>query len=80
VRPEHVKRASAREADFTAEAVITEMFGRGSTIQFRARTAVGQDITIESPGSATPPFRVGETVLLGWRTEDVFVLPSEHEV
>jgi hypothetical protein len=56
------------------------MFGRGSTIQFRARTAVGQDITIESPGSATPPFRVGETVLLGWRTEDVFVLPSEHEV
>jgi ABC-type Fe3+/spermidine/putrescine transport system ATPase subunit len=77
VRPELLKLLKAGEtADCTLEATITEVFGKGGTIQYRARSKHGQDLVIEIPGTSSLPVAIGDHVRLGWAKSDIYVFAS----
>ncbi|MBL8907523.1 MAG: ABC transporter ATP-binding protein, partial [Rhizobiales bacterium] len=77
VRPELLKLLKAGEtADCTLDATITEVFGKGGTIPYRARSKQGQDLVIEIPGTSSLPVAIGDQVKLGWAKSDIYVFAS----
>ena len=60
-------------ADCMLEAEVTEMFGKGGTVQYRARTPSGQNLVVEIPGTSSLPMRIGDHVRLGWAKKDIYV-------
>jgi len=77
VRPELLKLLKAGEtADCTLDADITEVFGKGGTIQYRAHSKQGQDLVIEIPGTSSLPMQIGDHVMLGWAKSDIYVFAS----
>lgn len=77
VRPELLKLLKAGEtADCTLDADITEVFGKGGTIQYRAHSKQGQDLVIEIPGTSSLPMQIGDHVKLGWAKSDIYVFAS----
>ena len=75
VRPELLAMAKNGEpypSAITAE--ITETFGKGGAIQFRAVTPGGQPVVVEVPGTSHWPARLGDTVRLGWHKRDIYLL------
>lgn len=79
IRPELIRRCGPGEtAECTIPATITEVFGRGSTIQYRARTGRGRDLVIEVAGARQLPMQPGEEVTLGWSLRDVWILKPEE--
>ena len=63
VRPELLKALKSGEtADCTLEATITEVFGKGGTVQYRARSDHGQDLVVEIPGTSSLPMQIGDHV------------------
>ncbi len=59
---------------------ITETFGKGGAIQFRAVTPSGDPVVVEVPGTSNWPARLGEKVRLGWTKQDIYLLQDRpHE-
>jgi ABC-type Fe3+/spermidine/putrescine transport system ATPase subunit len=76
VRPELITVLKPQEkADCEIGAEVTEMFGKGGTVQYRALTPSGQPIVIEIPGTSSLPMQIGDKVRLGWAKKDIFVFP-----
>jgi ABC-type Fe3+/spermidine/putrescine transport system ATPase subunit len=75
VRPELLELAQdgARYPSAVA-AEITETFGKGGAIQFRAVTPSGRPMVVEVPGTSHWPARLGEKVRLGWHKRDIYLL------
>jgi ABC-type Fe3+/spermidine/putrescine transport system ATPase subunit len=79
VRPELIRFLGLEEqADCILAANITEFFAKGSTIQYRARSHLGQEIFIEVPGASVLPKKIGDPVKLGWDKSDIYLLISEN--
>ena len=77
VRPELLKLLKSGETtDCTLDATITEVFGKGGTIQYRAKSSGGQDLVIEIPGTSSLPMMIGDHVKLGWAKSDIYVFAS----
>ena len=79
VRPELIRRCRAgEEMDCTLAATITELFTKGGTVQYRARTPKGQELALEIQGTSELPMKLGESVRLGWQKKDIWLLkPGE---
>jgi spermidine/putrescine transport system ATP-binding protein len=80
VRPEliHIARGpNAGGFDCRLPASITELFVKGGTIQYRARSSRGQDIVFEMPGTSERPADIGDKVELGWNKADIFLFCAE---
>ena len=79
VRPELIRRVAEGEAvDCSLAATVTEVFTKGGTVQYRARTAKGFDLAVEIQGTSALPMQLGESVRLGWQKKDIWVLkPGE---
>ena len=73
VRPELIRVAGEAAFDCSIEAEVTELFVKGGTIQYRARTMAGQAVVFETPGTSRLPARLGERVALGWNKADIFI-------
>ncbi len=56
------------------EVEITETFGKGGAIQFRARTPAGTPVVVDVPGTSHWPARLGERIRLAWRKQDIYLL------
>lgn len=79
VRPELI-RPCAKDADVDCKlpATITELFTKGGTVQYRARSPKGFELAIEIQGTSHLPMQLGEDVWLGWPKKDIWVLnPGE---
>jgi ABC-type Fe3+/spermidine/putrescine transport system ATPase subunit len=61
------------KADGVIGAEVTEMFGKGGTVQYRALTPGGQSLVIEIPGTSSLPMRIGDEVRLGFAKKDIYV-------
>jgi ABC-type Fe3+/spermidine/putrescine transport system ATPase subunit len=80
VRPELMKALkSGKTADCTLKATITEMFGKGGTVQYRARSDHGQDLVVEIPGTSSLPMQICDHVTLGWAKRDIFVIYEDKD-
>jgi ABC-type Fe3+/spermidine/putrescine transport system ATPase subunit len=80
VRPELMRALKDGEtADCTLKATITEMFGKGGTVQYRARSDHGQDLVVEIPGTSSLPMQIGDHVTLGWAKQDIFVIAEGRD-
>ncbi len=79
VRPELIRRCDRDAAvDCKLPATVTELFTKGGTVQYRARTPQGQELAIEIQGTSHLPMQLGEDVWLGWAKKDIWVLkPGE---
>ena len=78
VRPELIRRISATDtADCSLIAEITEVFTKGGTVQYRARTPQSFDLAIEIQSTSDLPMRLGESVRLGWKKQDIWILRPE---
>ncbi|QEX18712.1 polyamine-transporting ATPase [Hypericibacter terrae] len=80
VRPEliHIARSGVSGGfDCRLPASITELFVKGGTIQYRARSSLGQDIVFEMPGTSERPADIGDKVELGWNKADIFLFCTE---
>jgi ABC-type Fe3+/spermidine/putrescine transport system ATPase subunit len=78
VRPELIRRYDDGETpDFSLSAVITEVFTKGGTVQYRARSTQGFDLAIEIQGTSSLPMQLNEPVHLGWQKKDIWVLKTE---
>jgi ABC-type Fe3+/spermidine/putrescine transport system ATPase subunit len=76
VRPELLSFAGkGDQTDAALSARVTEMFGKGGTIQYRAHSEAGTDLVIEIPGTASAPVGFDDRIRLGWRQQDAFVMP-----
>jgi ABC-type Fe3+/spermidine/putrescine transport system ATPase subunit len=77
VRPELIRRCGHGEKpDCSLPATITEVFTKGGTVQYRARTPKGFDLAIEIQGTSDLPMQLGESVRLGWQKKDIWVLKA----
>jgi hypothetical protein len=75
VRPELLALAKDGERYPSAIAAeITETFGKGGAIQFRAVTPGGQPLVVEVPGTSHWPAKLGDQVRLGWHKRDIYLL------
>lgn len=78
VRPELLSLVGPQDAaDWRIRATVTEMFGKGSTIQYRCRSQAGADLVLEIPGTAAAPVGLGDQIELGWRRQDSFIVPAQ---
>ncbi|QIG49545.1 ABC transporter ATP-binding protein [Nordella sp. HKS 07] len=78
LRPELLRVLSAGEpADGVIGAEVTEMFGKGGTVQYRASTASGQTLVVEIPGTSSLPMRIGDKVKLGFTKKDIYVFEAQ---
>ena len=78
LRPELLRVLSPGEvADGAIAAEVTEMFGKGGTVQYRARTPGGQALVVEIPGTSSLPMRIGDKVKLGFAKKDIYVFGAE---
>src|SRR5262245_40693050 len=58
LRPELLSvLAPGEKADGIVGAEVTEMFGKGGTVQYRALTPSGQNLVVEIPGTSSLPMR-----------------------
>lgn len=77
VRPELLAMAADGARYPSAIAVeITETFGKGGAIQFRAVTPSGQPVVVEVPGTSHWPAKLGDKVRLGWHKRDIYLLQA----
>jgi ABC-type Fe3+/spermidine/putrescine transport system ATPase subunit len=77
VRPELLELARDGERYPSAIAAeITETFGKGGAIQFRAVTPSGQPVVVEVRGSSHWPANLGDKVRLGWHKRDIYLLQA----
>jgi ABC-type Fe3+/spermidine/putrescine transport system ATPase subunit len=77
VRPELLTLAKDGERHPSAiMAEITETFGKGGAIQFRAVTPGGQPLVVEVPGTSHWPAKLGDKVRLGWMKRDIYLLQA----
>ncbi len=78
VRPEliHIAGADGRSFECGIDAEVTELFVKGGTVQYRARTAAGRDVVFEMPGTSSLPAGLGDRVALGWDKRDIFLFGS----
>ncbi|MEZ5831106.1 MAG: ABC transporter ATP-binding protein [Dongiaceae bacterium] len=77
VRPELLELAKDGERYPSAIAAeITETFGKGGAIQFRAVTSGGQPVVVEVPGTSHWPAKLGDKVRLGWHKRDIYLLQA----
>ncbi|WP_421696251.1 ABC transporter ATP-binding protein [Aestuariivirga sp.] len=79
VRPELIRRCDeAAAVDCRIFATVTEVFTKGGTVQYRARSTKGLELAIEIQGTSHLPMQLGEDVWLGWNKKDIWVLkPGE---
>ena len=78
LRPELLRALSPGEAaDGVIAAEVTEMFGKGGTVQYRAVTPGRQMLVIEIPGTSSLPMRIGDKVRLGFTKKDIYVFGAE---
>jgi len=75
VRPELLKLVrTSGEFPSSLSVQITETFGKGGAIQFRATTASGQPVVFELPGQSRWPADLGDQVQVGWLKQDIYLL------
>jgi len=77
VRPELLRLAEDGErypSELAAE--ITETFGKGGAIQFRAVTPGGHPVVVEVPGTSHWPAKLGDNVRLGWHKRDIYLMQA----
>jgi ABC-type Fe3+/spermidine/putrescine transport system ATPase subunit len=78
LRPELLRVLPPGEAaDGAIAAEVTEMFGKGGTVQYRAVTPSGQMLVVEIPGTSSLPMRIGDKVRLGFTKKDIYVFGAE---
>jgi ABC-type Fe3+/spermidine/putrescine transport system ATPase subunit len=78
LRPELLRVLPPGElADGAIAAEVTEMFGKGGTVQYRAVTPTGQMLVVEIPGTSSLPMRIGDKVILGFTKKDIYVFGAE---
>jgi ABC-type Fe3+/spermidine/putrescine transport system ATPase subunit len=78
LRPELLRVLKPEEkADGVIAAEVTEMFGKGGTVQYRARTQGGRGLVVEIPGTSSLPMQIGDKVRLGFAKKDIYVFGSE---
>jgi ABC-type Fe3+/spermidine/putrescine transport system ATPase subunit len=78
LRPELLSvLAPGEKADGIIGAEVTEMFGKGGTVQYRARTPAGHSLVVEIPGTSSLPMRIGDKVRLGFAKKDIYVFGTE---
>ncbi|WP_162914463.1 ABC transporter ATP-binding protein [Taklimakanibacter lacteus] len=78
LRPELLRVLPPGEtADGVIEAEVVEMFGKGGTVQYRARSASGLALVVEIPGTSSLPMRIGDKVRLGFAKKDIYVFRAE---
>jgi ABC-type Fe3+/spermidine/putrescine transport system ATPase subunit len=77
IRPELVEMLRDRAADCAVQVEIQEIFSKGGTVQYRARSAGGLALVVELPGSPEKPAGIGDRLRLGWSSRQVFLLPAE---
>lgn len=74
LRPELLRALGPNEvAEGVIAAEVTEMFGKGGTVQYRAATPGGQNLVVEIPGTSALPMRIGDKVRLGFDKKDIYV-------
>ncbi|MGE4251649.1 MAG: ABC transporter ATP-binding protein, partial [Parvibaculaceae bacterium] len=74
LRPELLRvLAPGEKAEGVIAAEVSEMFGKGGTVQYRARTPGGQSLVVEIPGTSSLPMRIGDKVRLGFAKKDIYV-------
>ena len=77
VRPELIRIAGpiagAAAFDCSVDAEVIELFVKGGTVQYRARTPSGQTVVFEMPGTSRLPADLGDRVALGWNKADIFL-------
>ncbi|MGE3873256.1 MAG: ABC transporter ATP-binding protein, partial [Parvibaculaceae bacterium] len=74
LRPELLRVLGPGEpAEGIIGAEVTEMFGKGGTVQYRARTPGGQSLVVEIPGTSSLPMQIGDKVRLGFAKKDIYV-------
>jgi len=74
LRPELLRVLGPEErAEGVIGAKVTEMFGKGGTVQYRALTRGGQNLVVEIPGTSSLPMRIGDRVRLGFAKKDIYV-------
>jgi ABC-type Fe3+/spermidine/putrescine transport system ATPase subunit len=77
LRPELLRVLRPEDsADGVIAAEVTEMFGKGGTVQYRALTPGGQSLVVEIPGTSSLPMQIGDTVRLGFAKKDIYVFGS----
>ncbi|MGE3831652.1 MAG: ABC transporter ATP-binding protein [Parvibaculaceae bacterium] len=77
VRPELLRVLhGGASADCSLEADVTEMFGKGGVVQYRAQSRNGQSLVIEIPGTSSLPMQIGDRVRLGWAKKDIYIFPG----
>jgi ABC-type Fe3+/spermidine/putrescine transport system ATPase subunit len=77
IRPELVEMLRDRGADCTVHVEIQEIFSKGGTVQYRARSAGGIELVVELPGTPEKPAGIRDRLRLGWSARQVFLLPAE---
>ena len=74
VRPELMSiLAPGEEADAAIDVAVTEIFDKGSTLQYRTRSDAGSEVIFELPGRSQKPAALGDRIRLGWPKRDIFV-------
>jgi ABC-type Fe3+/spermidine/putrescine transport system ATPase subunit len=77
LRPEHVHLSSRADGAGGLMARVEEIFMKGATTQFRARTASGLAISFEVQGARSDLARIGELVPLEWEAQAPYVTAAE---
>lgn len=78
LRPELLRVLGPKEtADGVIEAEVVEMFGKGGTVQYRARSPGGRTLVVEIPGTSSLPMHIGDKVRLGFAKKDIYVFGAE---
>lgn len=77
LRPEHVHLSSRADGGRGLMARVDEIFMKGATTQFRARTASGLTISFEVQGARSDVARIGEVVPLEWEARAPYVTAAE---
>ena len=79
VRPELILILEAGEtADAVIEVEVTELFDKGSAVQYRSRSRAGTEVIFELPGCSRKPTAIGDHIRLGWAKRDIFVFAGRE--
>ncbi|MFC3677597.1 ABC transporter ATP-binding protein [Ferrovibrio xuzhouensis] len=77
VRPENIQIGdAAAELPNHCRAGIREVLYVGDLLKYRVETETGEQFSIKALASAGQPWRVGDTSLIGWRTEHCLPIRS----
>jgi len=81
VRPERISILDATKSiPWSLDVRVEEMFMKGAYVQYRTTSRAGDlPVVVEIPGTSKPPCDVGDVMRVGWRTDDIFLFPTDED-